>query len=138
MISRFLSLTVQGKLSRQPRHQLPHPYIGLPHIINFFVRSAFLSTLDHPPGFIGNPEGLLDHLVGLEPSRSSTLYGASWIPHYAGLPPSHEAERPRLYSFIRRHHYLVAMEVWSWSLHQGGRALLRPASRASCYRHSSE
>ena len=113
-------------------------YIRLPHLINLLVWLAFLSTSDYLPGSIGNSVDLLDHLVGPGPSRSSALHGASWIPYYAGLPPSHETGRPRPCSFIRRHHYLVAMEGWSWSLHQGGRALLRPASRASCYCRSSE
>ena len=113
-------------------------YIGLFHSINFFVWSAFSSILDYFPGSIGDPEDSLDHLVDSEPSRSSALHRASWISHYTGIPPSHEAERPKLCSFICRYHYLVAMEGWSWSLHQGGRALLRPASRASCYRRSSE
>ena len=138
MISRFLSPTIQGEFSRQPRHQPPRSILGYPIQSTSLFDQAFSSTLDHPPESISDPEDLLDHLVGPRLSRSSTLHGAKWIPHYTGLPPSYKAGRPRPCSFIRRHYYLIAMEGWSWSLHQGGRALLRPASRASCYRRSSE
>ena len=43
---------------------------------------AFLFTSDHPTGSIGDPEGSLAQLVGPEPSRSSSLHGASWALHY--------------------------------------------------------
>ena len=82
MISRFLSLTIQGELSRQPRCQPPHFTSGYPIQSTSLFDQAFLSISDHSPGSIGNPEGLLDQLVGPELSRSSALYGASWIPHY--------------------------------------------------------
>ena len=106
----FLSPTVQGELSRQPRCQPPRSTLGYPIQSTSLFDQAFLSISDHLPGSIGNPKGLLDHLVGPGPSRSSALHGASWIPHYAGLPPSHKAGRPRPCSFIRRHHYFVMME----------------------------
>ena len=107
MISRFLNLTVQGELSC---HQPPYSTSGYPIQSTSLFNQALSSTLDHPTGSIGDPKGLLDRLVDPKPSRSSALHGASWIPHYAGLPPSHEARRPRLYSFIRRHYYLIVME----------------------------
>ena len=138
MISRFLSPTVQGELSSQSRRQPPCFILGYPIQLISLFNQAFLFISDHLPECIGNPKGLLDHLVSLRPFRSSALYGASWIPHYVDLPPGYKAGGPKPCSFIRRHHYLVAMEGWSWSLYQGGRALLRLASRASCYRRSSE
>ena len=110
MISRFLSPTVQGELSRQPCWQPPRSTSNYPIQLTSLFDQAFLSTLDYPPGSIGNPEGLLDYLVGPGLSRSSAFHRASWISHYAGLPPSHKAGRSRLCSFIRGHHYLVAME----------------------------
>ena len=139
MISGFLSLTVQGELSRQPHCQPLCSTLGYSIQLTSLFNQAFSTTLDHPLGFIGNPEGLLDYLVDLEPSRSSTLHGASWILYYASLPPSHKAGKPRpCSSFIRRHYYFVVMKGWGWSLNQGGRAMLRLTSRASCYRRSSE
>ena len=138
MISRFLSLTVQGELSRQPCRQLPHSTLGYPIQSTSLFDQAFSYILDHFPGSIGNPKGLLDHPVGLGLSRSSALYRTSWISYYAGLPSNHKAGKPRQCSFIYHYHYLVAMEDWSWSLHQRGRTLLRLVSYASCYCRSSE
>ena len=113
-------------------------HIGLPYSIDLLVWSAFSSISDYLPRSISDPEDLLDHLVGPGLSKSSALHGTCWIHHYAGLPPSHKAERPRSCSFICRYHYHIAMEGWSWSLHQRSRALLRLASHASCYRSSLE
>ena len=106
----FLSLIVHGELSRQPRYQPLHSTLGYPIQSTSLFDQAFFPTSDHPLGSISDPEGLLDHVVDSRPSRCFTLHGASWISHYAGLPPSHEAGRPRPCSFICRHHYIVAME----------------------------
>ena len=83
-----LSLTVQGKLSRQPRYQFLYGlsifyftsdyYIQLISLFN----QVFLSILDHLPGSISDPKNLLDYLVGPQLSRSSTMHGASQIAHY--------------------------------------------------------
>ena len=136
MISHFLSPTIQGKLSRQPRRQLLHSTSSYLIQLTSMFDQAFLSTLHYLPRSIGNPKGLLDHLVGLRPFRSFALHRASWIPHYTGLPPSHKTGRPRLCSFIHRQYYLVAIESWSWSLHQRDRALLYLASCIFCYHYS--
>ena len=134
----FLNPTVQDELFRQPRRQPPY-FTSSYHIqLTSLFDQAFSSISDHPPWSIGDPKGLLDHLVCSGSSRSSTLHRASWIPYYVGLPLSHETGRRRPCSFIRRYYYLVAMEGWSWSLHQGGQALLCLASCASCYRRSSK
>ena len=113
IISCFLSPTVQGKLFRQPHCQIPRSTSGYLIQSNSLFDQAFLSTSDHPQGSIGNLEGLLDHLASFGPSRSAALHKASWILHYTSLFLSYEAEGPRLYSFIRRHHYFVAIEGWS-------------------------
>ena len=109
----FLSPTVQDELSRQFHCQSPRFILGYPIQSTSLFDQAFSSTSDHLPGSIGNPEGLLDHLVGPRLSRSSAIDEASRIVHYTRLPLSHKAEKLRLYSFICRQHYLVAMEGWS-------------------------
>ena len=77
MISRFFSPTVQGEFSRQSHCQPPHSTSDYPIQSTSLFDQAFSSTSDYPLGSIGNPEDSLDHLVGSELSRSSTLYGAS-------------------------------------------------------------
>ena len=77
MISHFLSSTVQGELSRQPHRQPPCSTSGYLIQLTALFDQAFLFISDHPLGSIGDPEGLLDYLIGLGPSRSSVLHRAS-------------------------------------------------------------
>ena len=77
MISCFLSLNVEGELSCQPCCQPPYFTLGYPIKLTSLFDQAFLCILDHFLRSIGDPEGLLDHLVSRRPSRFSTLHGAS-------------------------------------------------------------
>ena len=106
----FWSPTVEDELSRQPCRQPPHSTLGYPIQSTSLFNQTFSSISNHFPESIGNFEGLLNHLVGPRPSRSSALYVASWISHYVGLPLSNKAGKSRPYSLICRHHYIVAIE----------------------------
>ena len=78
----FLIPTIQSKLSRQSCHQSRHSILSYCIQLTSLFDHAFLSSLDHPLGSIGDPKDLLDHLVCPKLSRSSALHRASWISHY--------------------------------------------------------
>ena len=81
----ILSSTVQGELFRQLCCQslcllgVSHFTLSYPLQLTSLFDQAFLFTLDHSSGFIGNLKNLLDNLVGLRLSRSSTLHKARQI-----------------------------------------------------------